>query len=248
MLRKWTCLLAIAGGCLLLTAPSEAQKQKKVETPKEQIQEERLQKLVTALDLAAQGRDKNAPEYLITAAGMLRQLSTIKDLQNMKKLDVKVEVTGDKATVEDKEATMPSLKQQSDDLFKEASDMGATQGVNVDKLIKLAKTRAAEEESKLPEEQRALVGGPRQIGRFIGPGQVDSFQVTFIHGFPNSIAFSSNRMMRLTVVRDSNDNVVVDGVTTSFQRGFPPHPVNRNMIFRVRNTSNQRGQYQLFIN
>src|ERR1019366_488872 len=155
MLRKWTCLLAIAGGCLLLTAPSEAQKQKKVETPKEQIQEERLQKLVTALDLAAQGRDKNAPEYLITAAGMLRQLSTIKDLQNMKKLDVKVEVTGDKATVEDKEATMTSLKQQSDDLFKEASDMGATQGVNVDKLIKLAKTRAAEEESKLPEEQRA---------------------------------------------------------------------------------------------
>ena len=175
MLRKLTCLLALTGGCLLvLSASSEAQKEKtaepakeaqkakKVEPTKEEIEKanaeirhERLQKMMMAYDLAAQGRTKNAPEYLITAAGMLRLLSSIKDLQEMKKLDVKLGFTdGDGKTERVKELKAPSLLEQSDELFKEASDMGATLNINVDKLIKRAKERETTD-----KEERAILGG-----------------------------------------------------------------------------------------
>ena len=151
MMRKWTCLLALAGGCLLvLSASSEAQKEKKaepakekkVEPTKEEIQRERMRQLMMAYDLAHQGRKKNAPEYVITAAAILRQLSSIKDLQEMKKLNVKPKITGgDGKPGLDKEYKALSPLEQSDALFKEASDMGAALNINVDKLIKLAKER-----------------------------------------------------------------------------------------------------------
>jgi hypothetical protein len=246
MWQKRTFLLAVAGGCMLLTAPSQAQKQKKVETPKEQIQEERMQKLVTAYDLAAQGYQKKAPEYLITAAGLMRQLSSIKDLQEMKKLDVKVEVEGDKRTAAEKELVMPGLAQQSNDWFKDASDMGATAGVNVDKLIELAKKRAADEESKLPEEQRAVVGGPRAIARYSLPGQVDTFTVTLIKGYPTAFGFTSSSPLRLTVVHGTNP--WVDAVGAAYQRTFAAALTNNTIVVRVQNTTKVRAQYQMFIN
>ena len=40
-----------------------------------------------AYELADLGRKKNAPEYLVTAAGILHRLSSIKDLQEIKPLD-----------------------------------------------------------------------------------------------------------------------------------------------------------------
>src|SRR5438034_490609 len=95
MLQKWSCFLAIMGGCLLMVAPpSHAQVEKKVQKTDEEVQQERMQKLMTAYNLAEQGRTKKAPEYLITAAGMLLHLSPIKDLDKMKPYDIKPEITG----------------------------------------------------------------------------------------------------------------------------------------------------------
>ena len=99
-----------------------------------------MRRLITAYDLAHQGRQQNVPEYLITAAGMLRELSTLKDLTKLEKFDAKVEISGaGKEDLLDKENPPPALAKQSDDLFRLASDMGASLDVNVDKLIALAK-------------------------------------------------------------------------------------------------------------
>src|SRR5437763_1692817 len=126
MLKK-LCLPLVGVALLGLMAPALAQKEKKVEKTAEDVQQERLRQLLTAYDLAAQGRTKNAPEYLITAAGLLRELSTLKDLQEMKPLDAQVEVTGeDRPAPADKQAAVPSLARQAEDLFQEASDMGAS--------------------------------------------------------------------------------------------------------------------------
>jgi hypothetical protein len=245
MLRRLTCLFTIAGGCLLVTMPSQAQKEKKAETPKEQIQEERIRKLMTAYDLAAQGRDKNAPEYLITAAGLLRQLSTIKDLQNMKKLTVKVEAATDKAPAAEVEVPMPNLAKQSDEWFKEASDAGAALGVNVDKLIKLAKDRAAEEESKLPEEQRAVVGGPKFIYRVSAPGQVDVYTLTLIKEYPTTFAFGSSIPMRVSIVH--GNFVWLNMTGASCQRTFLASSDNRTIVIRVQNATKLRATYQMAV-
>jgi hypothetical protein len=248
MLKKWTVLLAFTGGCLLFaSAPMQAQKEKKVESTKEEIQQERMQKLLTAYDLAAQGRKKNAPEYLITAAGLLRQLSTIKDMQDMKKLDVKVKIEGDKkADLVDQEIAAPSLAQQSDDLFKEASDMGATLGVNVDKLIKLAKERESSD-----KEERAVVGGPKQISRLIGPGQTQSFHITIRARAQTAFGFGASFPMRVTVVHEGtgsgDGSVWVDGVAVQVQRMFLPNSECK-LTIRVQNLSKLKGQYQMFIN
>ena len=246
MLRKWIGLLATIGGCLLLTVPSQAQKQKKVETPKEQIQEERMQKLITAYDLAAQGRTKNAPEYLITAAGMLRQLSSIKDLQDMKVSDVKPEIKGDGKADLDKQIKAPTLSEQSDELFKEASDMGATLNVNVDKLIKLAKERETTD-----KEERAVVGGPQQIGHLIGAGQHHSYKFMAYTGQPFYWAFQASSPLRVSVVHDENQNAFFLGTTRAVSKSFMPkfHPNPSIKVATITvliiNNSKVPAQYQM---
>src|ERR1039457_5649548 len=77
----------------------------------------------------------------------------------------------------DKDFTAPTLLEQSDELFKEASDTGAALGINVDKLIKLAKERETSD-----KEERSLVGGPKSIAKQIGPGQLHTYKFTLNTG------------------------------------------------------------------
>jgi hypothetical protein len=158
-----------------------------------------MQRLQTAFDLAAEGRKNNAPEYLITAADMLRQLSSIPDLKTMKKFDEKVEVTGP-GKVE--EAAPRTLLQLSDELFKEASDSGAAAGVDVDKLIKVAKERKATGE-------RDVVGGPRAVVKMIGPGQTHTYNFSIFTHAHTRWALESNLPLHTSVVRTGPANSVL---------------------------------------
>src|SRR5258708_1527085 len=118
MTRKCSWLLAFTGLCLLmLTAPSPAQKEKKSgevsEEKKAEIREERMQRLMMAQNLAAEGSKLNAPEYLITAAGILRKLSYIPAMNEPSPSEVQPEIKGDGDKALDKEIKALSLKKKS---------------------------------------------------------------------------------------------------------------------------------------
>jgi hypothetical protein len=249
MLWNLTAFLAITGGCLLaLSAPTHAQKEKKVEPTKEEIQRERMENLMTAYDLAAKGRKKNAPEYLITAAGMLRRLSSIKDLQEMKESEVKPEITTDGKAAVEKEAKVITLLEQSDELFKEASDMGASLGVNVDKLIKIAKER-----ERSDKEERSVVGGPKRVVKYIGGGHLHTFKYTLRTGDYTQWMLRSSDTLEVSVVRADNEQPYYWHNTTSAQRVWHPnwHPNPKlkvaHITIRVRNHSGSPIWYEMMI-
>jgi hypothetical protein len=247
MLRKLSLLLALTGGCFLaLSAPTQAQKEKKFEMPKEEIQRERIQKLASAFEMAEQGRRLKAPEYLITAAGMLRQLSAIKDLDVMKTHEVKPEIKGEGDANSNKEVKASSLLEQADELFKDASDLGALQGVNVDKLIRQARNRDLIEE-------RAVVGGPKQISRLIGPGQYHVYHFHFFDHASTNWVFKSTALLHVSVVRADIDNAYfLDNTkfaTRHWTPGFQPNSKVHQVPFVIRVQSYQKHpvQYQMFL-
>lgn len=249
MWKKLTGLVVLAGGSiLLLSAQTPAQKEKKVEKTDQDIAVERMQKLMTAYELAEEGRKKNAPEYLITAAGMLRRLSAIQALNAVPKHDIKPEVAGDNKEL-DKAAKAPTLREQSDELFKEASDMGAVLNVNVDKLIKLAKERET-----VDKEERAVVGGPKQVTQVIKPGQTLTYKYTLITGAYSQWFFQSGAPLVVSVARgDDNQPYYWSGGTTWASRVWQPHwhpnpklkqaPIN----VQIQNFSKQPVQFQMMI-
>src|SRR5438876_8097655 len=126
MKRKWSWLLTLTGLCLLaLSAPSTAQKEKGAKELTEEeksaiIRQERMQRLVMAQELAAEGRKKDAPELLISAASILRSLSAIAEMNKPKVSEVKPEIKGDGDAELDQEIPPLTLKEQSDQLFKDA--------------------------------------------------------------------------------------------------------------------------------
>jgi hypothetical protein len=246
MLKKLTGFLLLAGAWgLLLLAQAPAQREKKVEKTDQEIAVERMQKLMTAYELAAEGRKKNAPEYLITAAGMMRRLSAIQALNAVPKSDLKPEISGDNAA--DKDAKAPTLREQSDEIFKEASDMGATLNVNVDKLIKIAKERET-----VDKEERAVVGGPKQVAKMIGPGQTHTYTYTMITTSYTQWCFNSNFPLQVTVVHKESQTVWVSSVTTYAAKAWPPfwHPnpkAKQTVVITIRNPHKQQVQYQKVI-
>jgi hypothetical protein len=207
------------------------------------VQQERMRRLAMAYELAETGREKKAPEYLIAAAAMLRHLSGIQDMQNMKRFDVKPEITGPAGADADKEIKAPSLREQSDEWFREASDLGAASNVNVDKLIKIAKERETTD-----KEERSVFGGPRRIAMLIGPGQTHSFN--FLLGGLDEAqwAFQSSATLHVSIVRaDRKHGLSANGtfftkVWTSAQQTAPT-PI----LIRITNQKKTPAQYVMTI-
>ncbi|HZZ80250.1 MAG TPA: hypothetical protein VFE62_17180 [Gemmataceae bacterium] len=205
MIRRLLCLLTVASGCLLALSATQAQEEKKkTEKTKEQIQQERMQRLTLAFDLAAEGRKRNAQEYLITAAGMLRRLSEIPDLKDMEKFKEKLEITGPGKAEADKDITPKTLLKLSDELFKEASDNAVAAGYSVDKLIKAAKERETSD-----KEERDVVGGPRAIAKLIGPGQTHTYTFSIFSHAHTRWAIESSHPVHVNVVHLGPPNAVL---------------------------------------
>lgn len=244
MVRKLTWLLAITGLCLtVLTAPSRAQDEKKVVPTKEEVRLERMQKLMQAYDLAEQGRKKKAPEYLITAAGILLHLSPIKDLQEMKPQEAKP--IGDQKAGSDKEVKSPTLLEQSESLFKDALDMGKFQGAKVDTLIKLVKERETSD-----KEEYGVIGGPRQISRTLANGQIYAFHIKLDAKSPTNWAYRSTVPLIVSVVHDEISNPYYFGTAMSGGRQILPGghlnaKYTATLTVRIRNVSGRPAQYQM---
>ena|ERR1043165_9456689 len=224
MLPRLAWLVMLTGcGLMMWSDSAEAQKDKKDERTQEQKDKdflnEQMNRLARAYELVAEGRDKNAPEYLITAAGMMQQVAGVQALNKPPKLDIQPEITeGNKdAVVEDKSPL--TLLDQSAELFKEASDMGAAQGVNVDPLIKLARSRK-------PNETRSVVGGPKKVCATIGPGATAKYTYTLRTNDYSQWFFNSKATLTVAVRRADNNQPFYWGKTTYASRVWHPnwHP------------------------
>ncbi len=245
---RWLTVIFTAGVGAMLLAPAAVDAQKKGKKDADESPEQRnadfISDLMTAHKLAESGRKEKAPERLITAAGMLRQLSK-----------VKVGAITDEPVVEDEKgkaiegakaevAKEPSLADEANELFDEAQAMGLQLKVNLDGLIKLAKWRP------LPPGYRDVVGGPRSICRKIRPRQTQVLNFHFVCGRPAAIGFRASFPMRIQVVRDDIGHIWIDALTTGgVHNGVPGgNPSQRcRVTFRIINIANQVGEFRLFI-
>jgi hypothetical protein len=254
MLRKLFCVAVIAGaGLLVLSAPSPAQKDKKVEKTDLEIRDERMQKLTSAYEMAAAGRDKQAPEFLIAAASILRELSQFKELQPE---NLQPEITDDQGVVQPaaKAVKTPSLLEESDEMYRDAKDMAAIINVNVDKLVAKAKTRVDDEIRKNAGiEKRAVVGGPKSVAAVVKPGQTATYRYTLMtHAFSQWF-FNSVAPLTVSVRRADDNQPYYFGVTTYASRVWHPHwhpnpKIDRApIIIQVQNFSKQPVQFKMMI-
>jgi hypothetical protein len=257
MIRKFFYVAMVAGVALVFAWTSgQAQEVDKTEQKKEEIKQARMRKLTFAYELAAEGRFLQAPEYLITAAGVLRQLSAIPHLNTMKKIEEKPEITGAGKAEDDKELVPPTLLEQSEKWFKEASSIGAVPGsVKVDDLIKQAKERKIIVDTDT--ENRPVAGGPRQVNRVIHPGQTHTYNfIIFTQGYTHW-AFTANRLLHVHIVHAGGpNNTWYDGVTSFAKASWFPlgsHPAyylkhkTARITFRVENNLNAAAQYLMML-
>ncbi len=247
MTRKWLWLLAVTGLCLLtLTVPSTAQKnvgKELTEDERSAIRQERMQKLIMAQELAAEGRKSQSPETLLAAASILRSLSGIGEMNKAAVSEVRPEIKGDGKAELDAAIPPLTLLEQSDQIFKDASDIAADVGVNkeVDKLIALIKKREIIEE-------RAVVGGPKQVCRKIGGGQTHSYTFKIFTIAPLPFVYRSTLPLRVSIVRDDDFNAYYKGVTMhmahTFHPGYNPAKKTAPITVRISNMTKLPAEYQ----
>lgn len=245
-MRKRSWLMAITGLCLLaLSASSTAQKKTAkefTEEEKEAIRQERMQRLIMAQDLEALGRKKDAPELLIAAASILRSLAEIPEMNKPKVANVKPEIEGEGTAEVDEELPPLTLSEQSERLFKDASDMALNK--NVDELIKLIKSRE-------DREERSPVGGPKHVHRAIGGGRTHSFKFNLVNHTPTFWVFQSNIPLHVSVVRRDDSNAWFLHTTMHAARTFHPifNPKAKKapITIRVKNLTKKTAQYQFVL-
>jgi hypothetical protein len=256
MIHKLALVLLAAAGLLLASVPSPAQKDKdeEAEQANEKIRQERMKTLITAHELAAEGYKRDAPEYLITAAGMLLRLSALKDLQAMKKFDEKPEITGPGDSEQDKEAKLLTLRELSDKWFKDASDMGASVP-GVDALIKLVKKRETTDKG----DRDALVGGPRHIAMKIGPGKTHTYNFEIFTHKHTLLQFQATHPLRVIVTHAAKtggatwlDEIATHGGADWYPFGWNPQGYAKvpkaTITIRIMNITNKTpAHYQMII-
>lgn len=242
---RW-CVPALSAGLVLalgLTTTVQAQKQKKVvELTEEQIQEQKgkdIKELVTAYELVEFGTKNKAPEALIVAAGLMRRLATVKMETVADKPMIEVDKDAPAGTaVLDEPAKAPDLGAKSKELFDQAKLMADELEINLDPLIKLAKTRTL---------TRAPVAGPKLIVRTIGAHQTQKFHFNLVSSMPTHFGFQSSLPQHVVV---SGPGGQWGNSTIRFGNAtwVPPGRGSVGVNFSVRNPHNRPAQYQMLLN
>jgi hypothetical protein len=239
---RWSAALLVAASSTLvwLPAPALAQKKPKPDPDQEkkekQAQEERYVKdLMLAYRLKDLGYDKDrpAPEMLIAAARLFRQLARVSVAAEEQKPKVKGE-----GPAVDEAVKPPDLEQQAKELLRDAADIAATLKLDVASLIKDVQT---------DNLTRAVYGGPRQITRKIGPGQMHIYEFT-IAG-PTVFAVRGTIPIGVSAVHvwDGGQHTWLDGVGPLVERIWTPNGPCK-MVITIGNVHKHPAAYQLFIN
>ncbi len=160
-----------------------------------------------AFQLVEYGRAFKAPESLVIAAGLLREVARAE----LKELDVKVEVEGgdkDKAK-EPKALAKPNLKKEAKALIDEAEPKMA----NLSALIKVLQDR------KLPTESAGVV---KYLGRTMEGGQTHILKLKATADEGTDLAIRANAPVLVSVIRESNKNVLAATLTPGGNLHFEP--------------------------
>jgi hypothetical protein len=242
MKAKWYVLagLVLTGACLL-ALPASAEDPKPMEGTEAEKKADVVDDLAMAYRLAELGRKDKAPEYLITAAGLLRAVSKVK----MKPITEKPEITADKdgkGDVVDKVNKAPDLKEEAENLFIEAEAMGKSLKLDLASLLKAAQSR---------DNTRDVFGGPRTISRVIGGHQTQVFRFDMVPRTPAAFGFHASIPLTIMVVRSDNNDVwsagtLRDGkhrqIVPGSRTGVVPVTV------RIRNEADVPADYTLWVN
>jgi hypothetical protein len=203
---RWLGVAVVMGGLLGLglSGPSRAQGKKMSD---EERDAEVVKNLALADEMAAVGRDKAvpAPEALIAAASLLLKVNAMTGGE-LGKLEGKDKATVVGGTGEPGEATKgkkldvkaeksKSLKEQAEELFQAARDLG---GPGVVQMIKAARARNFDA-VKDKFAKRGALGGPRR-GTYTVPGNnYHHFTIWFEANQPAVIAVRSAEFVRFRV-------------------------------------------------
>jgi hypothetical protein len=166
-----------------------------------------LSDLGTAFQLIEYGRDQDAPEALITAAGLLNNVSRAK-IQDLKAKAEVLDSAG--AAVDDKTkphaAAKVDLAQEAKDLIEEAEVLALKQKVNLSALVKAVKNRKMKTEGAGELKYYGRVLGGQQT--LVIPAKVDGNQV-------NNLAIRSTEAVRVSVIKKDDKNTLAATLTTA---------------------------------
>lgn len=239
MYRKlpWLCLLPAV--CLALALTSSAADRSDPDDAKPTPEGLAVEQVVTAFKLVEYGREQKAPEALITAAGMLRQVPEPRPL--------KAEVTTEGGEPLPKDAPaekVKTLKEQADELFAEALEM-TPQNLRgpVRRLSDAAKARP---EPKPEAGTKGALGGPKTIVRVLNPKGTDVWRIPFVGGQPAIVGFRAARVCRISWEGPAGGVIGRDDCMVGRAAWMPVRTATHTL--RVRNLSPIPVAYSLFTN
>lgn len=243
MIRKLHCLglVLVPAVCLTLVLTSSAQNPKGEEDVKDDPAANAVQQVTTAYQLVEFGRKNKAPEALITAAGMLRQVPEPKPLKA--EVETERDPSAPKDTGEAPEKIKP-LEDQAEDLFTEALVMASKDTRDaVEKLIKAVKARP---EPKPEPGTKGALGGPKVINRVLAAKATDNWKITFVGGQPAVVGFRASLVCRISWHGPAGGMIGKDDCMVG-RAGWMPVKTATHTL-RVHNLSPRPVSYSLFTN
>jgi hypothetical protein len=221
MTGKITCGWVLGGALLALAATTLAADAKKdAAKGSESATAPDVTDLGTAFQLTEYGRAYNAPEALVTAAGLLLSVARaeMKDLDA--DLDGKpvVEGTGIDGKpkvldVELKTADKPDLKKEAAALIDEAELMAVKKKMNLAALVKAVKARGAE---------AGPAGVVKRFARSVEPGQTHVLKMKATSDEGTDLAFRAASPLLVTVVRVDSNSTLASTLTAGGNVHFKP--------------------------
>jgi len=244
-MMRYLAGLLLTGVLALLLTSSAVDAQKKADSlsaeEAAEAQRQTIDELMTAYWLIEFGEKNKAPEALITAASLFRKLARVEMSACTEKPDITADPEGVKSDLVDQEAEAPNFDVQANTLFAQALVMGNELKLNLGPLVNSAKNRT---------EYRHPVGGPKNKSRFIGPHQNDTYHFKLQSNSPTNFGFRSNVPMRVTVVRNATNHVMLDRMGTVSSAAWLANnnksgPVG--ITLQVRNPAKVRAQYHFWL-
>jgi hypothetical protein len=226
-LLRWRPLgvSAVVLGLLALAAqgPVEARKDDKpAAKEKDEAAPVYVADLGTAFQLAEHGRASEAPESLLMAARLLRDVARAE----LKELAAKVEVEGaDKEKTKDPEAVAkPDLKMEFKDLIVEAQAMAAKQKMNPKQKTLLSALSRKLEDRTAPAGSAGVV---QYLGRTVQGGQTHILHLKATGDEGTDLAIRANAPVLASVIRESNSKVLAATLTAGGNLHFEPNVSER---------------------
>jgi len=233
-------VLSVTLALLLIPSPVDAQKNANGATNSED-EGQIIDDLVTAYRLVEFGEKNKAPEALITAASLFRKIARVQMDVCAEKPEITTDMDETKNDLVDEDAEAPDFDLQAKTLFAQALLMGNELKLDLGPLVNNAKNRT---------EYRHPIGGPKSKSRFIGPHQHDTYHFKLQANAPTNFGFSANVPMRVSVVRNDTNTLLMDRTGIVGSAAWRPQSKKGGPVgitVAVRNPARVRAKYHFWL-